>query len=86
MKRLEQTQDEKVYGFGYRLHPVTKMPIEQAGSSLPDDVQAERVHIPHIRATRGDAVADLMLADLKKYRQAKYADELKWAKVERGEA
>lgn len=47
-----------------RVHPITGMMLEDGSGALPDDLQAERIHIPYIRLTKGDEVADRMLAEL----------------------
>lgn len=48
-----------------RIHPITGMTLEDGYGALADDLQAERIHIPYIRKSQGDAAADAMLAKLK---------------------
>lgn len=47
-----------------RIHPITGIALEDGFGALADDLQARRNHIPYIRQTQGDAVADAMLAKL----------------------
>lgn len=48
-----------------RIHPITGMSLEDGYGALADNLQAERIHIPYIRQSQGDAAADAMLAKLK---------------------
>lgn len=79
--RTKQTPEQRVFGDDYRVHPITKMPLEQASGALPDDLQAQNNHLPRIWQTH---MHDLVAADLKKYRQEKYDAELEQAKAKRG--
>lgn len=47
-----------------RTHPITGLRLEDGHGRLPDDLQARRIHIPYIRATQGDKVAERMLLEL----------------------
>jgi hypothetical protein len=86
IRRGTQTPEQSVFGHDYTVQPITKMPLERGSGALPDDLQAQNVHLPTIWQMQGQAVHDLVAADLKKYRQEKYDAELEQAKAKRGQS
>lgn len=47
-----------------KTHPITGMKLEDGSGHRPDDWQARHLHIPYIRATQGDKIAEKMLLEL----------------------
>lgn len=57
---MEASQAEKnVFGADVKLHPITKMPLEQGKGALSHDDQA-RLHVDIIHTQQGESVADEM--------------------------
>jgi hypothetical protein len=57
---MEASQAEKnVFGADVKLHPITKMPIEQGLGALSDDAQAQ-IHCQFIERSSGKHAADEM--------------------------
>lgn len=77
-----QSQEERVFGDQCPRHAVTGMPLQQGSGAWPADKQARELHIPYIRQTQGDNVAERMLLemDLRDRENAKAWDE--WRKKE----
>jgi hypothetical protein len=58
---MQASQAEKnIFGGDVKLHPITRMPLEQGIGCLPPDVQAENVHLPEIERMHGRAAAENM--------------------------
>ena len=73
---MEASQAEKnVFGADVRIHPITKMPIEQGIGALPVDRQVEH-HLAHIERTGGKHLADAMRHKLSADTAAQQADTI----------
>jgi hypothetical protein len=86
IRRGTQTPEQRVFGDDYRVHPITKMPLERGSGATPDDMQARRQHIPYIRQTQGDKAAELMLLALDEYERANNEKWAKWRDDNKSEA
>jgi hypothetical protein len=84
--RTKQTPEQKVFGDDYRVHPITKMPLERGSGAHPDDWQARKQHIPYIRQTQGDKAAELMLLALDEYERTNNEKWDKWPEDKKSEA
>ena len=66
---MHASQAEKnVFGHDVKLHPVTRMPIEQGKGALPADEQAW-AHCVYIEQHHGKEMADAMRAELRGEKQ-----------------
>jgi hypothetical protein len=64
-----RSPETKVYGDGYEVHPITRMPLERGFGALSPYQQA-LMHCDVIQQREGNLAADIMRARLKAHREA----------------